>query len=282
MPVTADADSPDPGEDLSGTLRYIGMNMLARTRVRLANSPETREFLELGVALLRADLLDHTGPDIAQGVHSRLFESLSRERIISLAEERDTENSRLLGVNMFRHRWARKDFYTEDLIAYLFRVGPRERHFEEVADAARARLKEASLGQLIRLLCAAETEAVIADPLAHLQAIIQVALPKHPRVQEFSRAHYDYVLPRWAKLYEELALAYGLNLADGYTWNDVALLYNSIIEGVAVRARTEGSAPMLSNGQGVLEAAIIAMTPTFCPDCPQDLNEVFPVKKTLI
>jgi hypothetical protein len=279
MPLTANFDSPDPDEDLSSTLRYIGMNMLARTRAKLANSPETREFLELGVALLRADLLDHTGPDIEQGIHSRLFESLSRDRIMSLAEERDQGNSRLLGVNMFRHRWPRKDFYTEDLIAYLFRVGPRERHFEEVAETARARLKEASAGQLIRVLSAAETEAVIADPLAHLQAILQVSLPKHPRVQEFCRAHYDYVLPRWAQLYEELAAAYGLDLADGYTWNDVALLLNSVVEGVAVRARTEGSAPVLSNGQGVLEAAIIAMLPTLYANCPQDLDQLFPVKK---
>jgi hypothetical protein len=279
MPVAATADGLDPDENLSSTLRYIGMNMLGRTRAKLANSRETRQFLELGVALLQADLLDHTGPDIELGVHSRLFESLSRERIMSLAEEHDEEDVRLLGVNMFRHRWARKDFYTEDLIAYIFRVGPRERHFEEVAEAARARLKGASLGQLNRLLCSAEVEAVISNPLAHLQAILKVALPKHPRVQEFSRAHYDYVLPRWAKFYAEVAAAYGLDLADGYTWNDVALLVNSVIEGVAVRARTEGSAPMLSNGQGVLEAAVTAMLPTLFANCPQDLDQLFPVKK---
>jgi hypothetical protein len=73
MPVTASADGNDPDEDLSGTLQYIGMNMLARTRAKLANSPETRDFLELGLALLQTDLLEHTGPDIEQGIHSRLF-----------------------------------------------------------------------------------------------------------------------------------------------------------------------------------------------------------------
>lgn len=279
MPVTASADSPDVGENLSSTLQYIGMNMLAKTRAKLANSPETREFLELGLALLRADLLEHTGPDIEQGVHSRLFESLSRERIMALAEERDTENTRLLGVTMFRHRWARKDFYTEDLIAYLFRVGPQERHFKEMAEAGHALMKEASFGQLVRLLAAAETEAVIADPVANLQAILQAALPKHPRVQEFSRAQYDYLLPRWAQLYEEVGAAYGLDLADGYTWNDLALLFNSVVEGAVLRARTEGKAPTLSNGEEVLAAAIFAMVPTVLANCPQDLDSLFPVKK---
>ena len=280
MPVTANASGPDPDEDLAPMLRHIGRNMLARTRAKLANSPETREFLELGLALLQADLLEHTGPDIEEGVRSRLFESLSRERIMTLAEERDSEQTLLLGDSMFRHRWPRKDFYTEDLIAYLFRLGPQERHFDEMADAGRAMMKEASFGQLIRLLAEAETAAVASDPLANLQAILQTALPKHPRVQEFSRAQYEYLLPRWAQLYEEVGAAYGLSLADGYTWGDMSLLFNSVVEGVILRARVEGGGPKLSNGEGILASAIFAMVPTLIANCPQDLDALFPVKES--
>lgn len=276
MPAGANSDTPDPDEDLAPTLRYIGTNMLATTRAKLANSWETREFLDLGLALLQADLLEHKGPDIEQGDRSRLFECLSRERIMALADERDTRNNRLLGVSMFRHRWPRKDFYTEDLIAYLFRVGPQERHFDEMATAGRTLMKEVSFGQLIRLLAAAETEAITDDPLSSLQAILQAALLKHPRVQEFSRAQYDYLLPRWAQLYEEVGAAYGLHLADGYTWGDMALLFNSVVEGVVMRARVEADEPRLSNGEGVLAAAIFAMVPTLLADCPLNLDDTFP------
>jgi hypothetical protein len=278
MAVTASADSPDLDEDLSGTLRYIGMNMLSKTRAKLANSSETREFLDLGLTLLQADLLEHTGPDIERGIHSRLFESLSRERIMSLAEERDTDDRRLLGVNMFRHRWARKDFYTEDLIAYLFRFGPQERHLREMTEAAHALMRKESFGRLIRALAAAETEAITTDPYATLQAILQTALPKHPRVQEFIRAQYEYLLPHWAQLYEEVGCSYGLDLSAGYTWNDLALLFNSVVEGVVFRARAMGSTPTLSSGEDILAGAILVMVPTLIADCPQDLDTIFPIK----
>lgn len=170
VPVTASA-SPDPNEDLSATLRHIAPTKLAKTRASLANSPETREFLELGLTLLRIDLLEHTGPDLEQGIHSRLFESLSRERIMALAKDQDTEGTHRLGVGMFRNRWERKGQYTEDLIAYLFRLEPQKRHFEEMAEAGRALTKEVSFGELIRLLAAAETEAVMSDQRVSLQSM---------------------------------------------------------------------------------------------------------------
>lgn len=278
MPVTAGVSTPDPDEDLSVSLHYIGMGMLAKTRAKLANSRETREFLELGLALLRADLIEHTGPDFERGDHSRLFESLSRERIMALADEGDPDRTKLLGVNMFRHRWSRKDFYTEDLIAYLFRMGPQHRHINEMASAVRALVTEASFGQLVRALAAAEVEAMLADPIVSLQGIVQAALPRHPRVQEFSRAQYDYLLPQWGAIYEEVAAAYGLTLANTRTWSDVALLFNSVIEGALVRARVEGSEPRLSNGEGVLAGAIFTMLPSMLNNCPEDLDSRFAVR----
>jgi hypothetical protein len=262
MPVNAGMPEPGPDEDLVPTLSYIGMGMLAKTRTRLANSPETREFLELGLALLRTDLIDHTGPDFELGDRSRLFESVSRARIMALAKQRDPDRARLLGENMFRHRWRRKDHYTEDLIAYLFRLGPQQRHLDDMFATSIALIDEISLGQLVRTLAAAEVDAMLADPLVALQAIVQTALPKHPRVQEFTRAQYEYLLPRWAQLYARVATAYGLSLKSGRTWDDVALLFNSVVEGALMRARVEGAETRLSNGDGVLAGAILAMLPS--------------------
>jgi hypothetical protein len=138
-------------------------------------------------------------------------------------------------------------------------------------------MKNVSFRQLVRLLAETETEVIIGDPLASLQAILQVALPKHPRVQEFSRAQYEYLLPRWARLYEEVGATYRLSLADGYTWDDMALLFNAVVEGVVLRARAEGVEPRLSNGERILSGAIFAMVPTLLANCPPDLDKVFPV-----
>jgi hypothetical protein len=276
MAVTAgvqDFDADD--EDLSVTLRHVGKDKLLPARARLANTPETRAFLELGLGLLIADLVDHTGPDFEQGLRSPLFESLSRQRILALAGQTDVTQPLHLSDNMFRNRWTHKNDYTEDLIAYLFRTGPQERHIEEMREAAAELIKDASLGDLVRSLAAAEMAAITADPLSAVQAIVQAALPSHPRVQEFARAQYDFLLPLWAQLYEEVTAAYGLTLVDRYTWSDVALLFNSVAESAFLRRRAEGQEPQLTSGDGVLVGAIFVMLPTLLVSCPADLDNCY-------
>ena len=85
--------------------------------------------------------------------------------------------------------------------------------------------------------------AITEDSLSAVQAIVQAALPSHPRVQEFARAQYDFLLPRWARLYEEITAAYGLELAEGFTWDDVALLFNSIAESAFVECELKDKSP---------------------------------------
>ena len=96
-----------------------------RTRAKIANSPETRAFLEIGLLLLRDDLLDHRGPDLLDehDAGTRLFTGLSQARLIERAEQEDRNEDRpkMLTVGMFRDRWRYKSRYTEDLIAYLMR-----------------------------------------------------------------------------------------------------------------------------------------------------------------
>lgn len=277
MPVTAGAHSADADEDLSATLHHIGKDKLLPARLKLANSPPTRAFLELGIELLKTDLVEHTGPDFEQGLRSRLFESLSRSRILALAQERDSSGTERLGDTMFRNRWNHKNDYTEDLIAYLFRTGPQERHIEEMAEAARKLIRHSSLGDLVRAVAAVEMTAITEDSLSAVQAIVQAALPSHPRVQEFARAQYDFLLPRWARLYEEITAAYGLELAEGFTWDDVALLFNSIAESAFLRMRVEGQEPRLANGEGVLVGAIFVMLRVLLAECPDDLDGCYPV-----
>jgi hypothetical protein len=260
MPVTA--GSPDPEhDDLSGVLRDIGLGMMARTRARLANTPETREFLELGLNLLREDLIEHTGPDFDNGKRSRLFESVSRERILQLAAAADVEQIRLLSVNMFRHRWDRKDRYTEDLISYMFRLAPQKRHLDLMDATSEKLITQMDIGDFIRTMADYELTTMIEDPTADLQAIVQNAMPNHPRVREFCQAQLDHLLPRWAQLYKNVAAAYGLELRPGRSWLDVAIMFNALIEGELAWTRV-GGRRKLSNGESVLASTILAMLPS--------------------
>ena len=262
-------------EDLSSILTNIGSDKLAVTRAKLANTSETRDFLEIGLRLLHEDLLGHTGPNFDQREGSRLFQSLSLKRIIEKAIELDPRNELLLTDNMFRHRWVRRGRYTEDLISYLFRLGPQEKRFAEMESTALEALRAVSLKELVQLLAAAEVDMTLVDPVFNLQSLIQAALPSHPRVRQFSQDQYDMLLTGWASLYERIAVAYGLRLKLGVTWADVALLFNAVVEGALVRARIYGKEAVLSNGERVLAGAILIMLPSLLAGLPDDCSTLY-------
>jgi hypothetical protein len=274
MPVTAGSPPPEPEcEDLSLVLANIGYGKFAPTRAKLANSSATRDFLETGLSILRDDLLMHTGPDLEQGDRSRLFESLSRERILQRAGEQTRDET--LTVDTYRNRWDKKGRYTEDLISYLFRLGPQRRHMEKMKGDAAEMLGSASLKDLVRGLAAAEVEAMLTDPVVSLQTIVQAALPNHPKVRQFIQAQYDTLLPQWAAIYEQIAQAYRLKLRPGFTWPDVALLFNTVIEGALARGRIDHAEPVLSNGQPLLAESILIMLPALLEGLPDDPGDLY-------
>jgi hypothetical protein len=260
---------PAGQDDLGGVLRGIGMGRLASTREKLANTRETRQFLEIGVELLREDMLRHTGPDFDTGLRSRLFESVSRERILHRAAV--VEPGHPLSVNMFRHRWDRKDRYTEDLISYIFRLAPQRCHLDAMDAHSDRLMRLVGLEQFVRTMAEAEVTMLLEDPLLGVQAMIQSALPSHPRVREFCQAQNDQLLPRWARLYEKVAGGYGLVLRPGRTWLDVAVLFNTVIDGELAWTRVAGR-PRLSNGDHVLAGAILAMLPSLFDGVPRALT----------
>lgn len=251
-------------EDLSEVLHHIALAAGAATRTRIANSAETRSFLELGLRLLREDLLQHAGPVLDGTDKSRLFDAVSRERILRLAAD-DTWS---LSVTMFRRRWNLKNHYTEDLIAYLFRLGPQRARLDAMDATANRLMTTASFNELVRTLAAAALDQARADPLSSLRMIFEVALPRHPRVQEYATAQQELLLPRWAALYERVALAYGLELVPGRTWRDVAMIFNTLLDGELVVAGRTGNPPRLSTGEDVLLGAILAMLPSLITNPP--------------
>jgi hypothetical protein len=251
-------------DDLASVLSNVAADARPGTRVKIANSPETRAFLEIGLLLLRDDLLDHRGPDLLDehDAGTRLFAGLSQARLVerSEREEQDDERPRMLTVGMFRDRWRYKSRYTEDLIAYLMRPALLEENIGSLQRALRALPADISFAELVRRMVDAVLDSTLNDPLWSLQTIIWVALPNHPRVRVFLKSH-EYWITEWAVLYEQVGGRFGLQLRPGYTWLDVAHLYNSVADGARMRAKGGGSVAALSSGANVVVGAIHAMMP---------------------
>jgi hypothetical protein len=257
-----------PEDDLSSVLTNVAADARPATRAKIANSPETRAFLELGIVLLCDDLLDHRGPDLLDDhdAGTRLFAGLSQARLIERGErdDADAEHPRMLTVGMFRDRWRYKSRYTEDLIAYLLRPALLDQTIHDMTVAALGLPRHLPFAQLVRLLVERVMNATLNDPLWSLQTVVWVALPNHPRVQLFLKARYEQWIAYWAGIYEELAGHYGLELRPEYTWVDVAELFHAVAEGARLRARAMGAVAALSSGDNVLAGAVHVMLQGLC------------------
>ncbi|GAA0914697.1 hypothetical protein [Virgisporangium aurantiacum] len=258
-------------DDLSVCLVNVAADARPTTRQKIASSPETRAFLDVGLLLLQDDLLDHRGPDLMadHDAGTRLFAGLSQARLIERADRDDVgaERPRMLTVGMFRDRWRYKSRYTEDLIAYLFRSAVLDRQMIAVEDISGRLSATTSFEDLIRQLTGTVLDLTLNDPLWSLQTILRVALPNHPRVRETAR--YEQWISKWAEIYDSLAKLYGITLRPEYTWLDVAELFNSVMEGARIRARTLGRVVTLSSGETVAAGAIFAMLPGLIEGTPQ-------------
>ncbi|MGY1762299.1 hypothetical protein ACI79G_15110 [Geodermatophilus sp. SYSU D00779] len=254
-----------PEDDLSAVLTNVAADARPVTRMKIANSPETRAFLDIGLLLLCDDLLDHRGPDLMDDhdAGTRLFAGLSQARLIERAEHEDArrEHPRMLTVGMFRDRWRYKSRYTEDLIAYLLRPALVEHAIHDVAEVAKGLPEDLSFADLVRQMVERVMAVTLDDPLWGLRTVVWVALPNHPRVQMFLKAQYEEWIAYWTVLHERLAGRFGLQLRPEYTWHDVAEVFHALAEGARLRARATGSATALSSGDNVLVGAIHMLLP---------------------
>jgi hypothetical protein len=259
-------------DDLSAILVNVAADARPATRVKIANSAETRAFLETGLLLLRDDLLDHRGPDLLDD-HDHgtcLFVGLSQARLIERAEQEDVQadKPKVVTVGMFRDRWRYKSRYTEDLISYLFRPALFEQYMADMRISAAKIAADTPFPELIRRLVDAVMATTLNDPLWSLQTILWVALPNHPRIRTFLDTRYERWISHWATVYQELAGNYGLELRPQYTWRDVAELFNAVADGARVRARAIGSIAALSTGDNVVVGAVHAMAPQLFVNLP--------------
>jgi hypothetical protein len=252
-------------DDLSAVLTNVAADARPVTRTKIANSSETRAFLDVGLLLLCDDLLDHRGPDLMDDhdAGTRLFAGLSQARLIERAEHEDThrDHPRMLTVGMFRDRWRYKSRYTEDLIAYLMRPALVEHAIHDVAEAAKGLPDDLTFGELVRRLVDRVMVVTLNDQLWSLRTVVCVALPNHPLVQTFLKAQNEQWIAYWTATYQRLACRFGLQLRPEYTWHDVAEVFHAAAEGARLRARVTGSAAALSSGDNVLVGAIHMLLP---------------------
>ena len=183
-----------------------------------------------------------------------------------------------IGLRILRDDRERKDRCPGDLTSYLFRLALQRGHLNQMDAASEQLVEHLSLAEFVRLLADFEVRTMLEEPLAGVQTVVRSALPDHPGVREFCRAQLDQLLPRWAKLYEKVATAYGLRLKSSYCWLDIAIIFNAIVEGELARARVTDR-PVLSDGSHILGSAIMAMLPTVLDNAPDDLSSCYAVAK---
>ncbi|MEV7842616.1 hypothetical protein AB0O50_01430 [Streptomyces cyaneofuscatus] len=168
--------------------------------------------------------------------------------------------------------WAHHHSYITDLIAYIFRSAPTLRRVKAMVGEFGRAAVDLPFGELIRVAAQAEIESALNDPILTLQGYLQAALPRQPKIQAAVRQIEQEMLTEWAVLYETVLTGYGLPLRPGVTGRDVAELFDTMIEGVLLRARSGGSVPETSNGQDLFTAFLLAMLPALCNVSPEELD----------
>jgi hypothetical protein len=255
----------DPDEDLSEVLTKVKVHTRRITQVKWSKDWRTKAFCDLALHLLyQHHLTHHSISSLSDEL--RIFRNLGPEDLMRHASRMipDADAAEKLDRQRWLDTWRFQAAFLEDLIAYLFRPGVVLRRVRDVHHALVALAPALTLGELIREGTAAELQSTLENPTVGLQTFIQAALPRQPRIQEAVHAIETVALQEWADLYAAVFPAYGLQLRPGVSWLDMSTLFDTIIEGVLLKARTHEQVPCLSNGENVLAAGIFTLLPTLC------------------
>ncbi|MGW0763514.1 hypothetical protein ACWD1Y_44875 [Streptomyces sp. NPDC002814] len=204
----------------------------------------------------------------------KLFPNMGGEHLMKLTPVvvPDAWLSESLNRQRYVDTWAHHHSYIMDLIAYIFRSTPTLRRVKRMTNESALAAAELPLAELIRAGAQAEIASTLDDPVVTLQTFLQAALPRQPKIQEAVRRIEQEMISEWALLYEALLAGYGLTLRPGVTARDVAELFDTMIEGVLLRACSAGAVPTTSSGQDVLTTSILVILPAMCDVSPAELE----------
>ncbi|WP_328584961.1 hypothetical protein [Streptomyces sp. NBC_00370] len=252
-------------EDLSLVFQEVRLSRTAKTRQHWARDPITRAFCDLGAYSLFEHHLSGGLPS-ADVPEMKLFPNMGGEHLMKLAPVvvPDAWLSESLSRQRYVDTWAHHHAYITDLIAYIFRSAPTLRRVKRMTAEFTQAAAELPLAELIREAAQAEIASALDDPVVTLQTFLQAALPRQPKIQEAVRRIEHEMINEWTQLYEVLLAGYGLTLRPGLTARDLAELFDTVIEGVLLRARSGGAVPGTSSGQDVLTTSILVMLPAMC------------------
>jgi hypothetical protein len=263
----------EPGEDLSKTFNYVRGTKKAATRADWANDPRTRGFCDLGLHYVYvhnvAEVLPRTGDD-----DLRLFRFPTAETLFNHAQLviPDESAARVFTTTRFTDTWGNVGRYTSDLIAYLFRPNSYLGRIREARTQMLQVATVSTLGEFVRLAADAQTQQVVANPLASLQTFVQATHPANPNIRMYVQRLEDEALELWSELYEVIFTGYGLELRPGTTWRDIAELFTTLAEGAILRHRSYDEPPELSNGLRLLSAGVLAMLPSLLDTSVENLQ----------
>lgn len=154
-------------------------------------------------------------------------------------EPRATE---ILGLQQPKNNWRFEQFwshqkdYHSDLIRYILRSAWYRDMVEEVGRRLdTGDLRTLTFGEMAATVAAEQQKLSQTNPLVALTFTLATALPEHPVVRELTAERYRKAVHLWAELYRKTGHKYGFQLRSGYSYEDLAIFLNTLIDGVIVR-----------------------------------------------
>ena len=251
-PEAFDIDAVDLSETVTNLSRVKSKN-----RARLANSDLTRAFL--GAALSLTDgVRAPVGEDSAEAA-SQSLAYLSRPRVVGRARE---EHPELVPTEAkFRDRWAGQQDFLSDFVAYALKA--REGCLRRAIRAWADDLVDSG-GDFPTAVqrVAFEGMPFLADqPAFRLQLLLTASADADPSAVEALRQLYGSMASSWLSLYEHVLERFGLHLRPDVPAREVAIMLESLAEGLGLRLLARLDEPLVDRERGtsLLGTAVLAL-----------------------
>jgi hypothetical protein len=234
-------------DDLSLILtRVVRSRKSKEAAKRLANSPETRAYLDAGLRLIAEQLTAPTAELEDEDLNSRnrpFFAWLSRKKIIEEAERAETERSRakktIINDGNFRDRWEYQPEYIEDLLAYSLWSVHWSPHVTTARDSAEALVGGEDLAAAIHEVAYLDMNNVLDNPAYRVSIIGSAMADRDTRAREVVTQTYQLLLDSWKKLYIETIESRGLTLRPDVSVDDLANMLAALADGIGLRIIAE-------------------------------------------
>ena len=234
-------------DDLSQILTRVVRSRKSREAAkRLANSPETRAYLDAGLRLIAEQLTAPTAEPEDGDLNSRnrpFFAWLSRKKVLEETERAATARAQAMKIIIndgnFRDRWEYQPEYIEDLLAYSLWTVHWSGHVTTAQDSAAALTTGEDLADAIHELAYLEMRNVVNNPAHRVSVIGSAMADRDARAREMVAQTYQILLASWKQLYIDTIEARGLTLRPDISIDDLANMLAAMADGIGLRLIAE-------------------------------------------